>query len=54
MRSASSPDLEDMAQWQRDEEKIWDKDLICTMRFFSMPIPSYIPWCPGRIHDFAV
>jgi len=54
MRSASSPDLDDMAQWQRDEEKIWDKDLICTMKFFSMPIPSYIPWCPGRIHDFAV
>jgi len=54
MRSASSPDLQDAAQWARDEEKIYDKDIICTMRFLSMPIPNYIPWCPGKIHDFAV
>jgi len=54
MRSATSPDLSDMAQWCRDEEKIYDKDLICTMRFLSMPIPNYIPWCPGKIHDFAL
>jgi len=54
MRSASSPDLEDMAQWCRDEEKIWDKDLICTMRFTTMPVASYIPWCPGKIHDFTL
>jgi len=54
MRSASSPDLQDMAQWARDEEKIYDKDVICTDKFFSLPIPNYIPWCPGKVHDFAI
>lgn len=54
LRSASSPDLNDMANWMRDEAKIYDKDKLCTMKFFGMPAPSYIPWCPGKISDFTL